>query len=249
MPIKNCLPNLKPAFRENLVCNFGFPKGKHGRCNTDIKGIVLHCTHKSLTQVITEGNRRVHLAYAPNETSYHYFIDNEGGVTQTVLDTDIAWGFPSQMATPAPLLGNFDWPLVTANPTIPVDRYVIHIAIQSNPEVPTSCSDCSVFYTKAQLQVVAKLIAYLRETYGILVSQDYIQTHNKIDGAADGECECLDICTIFDLIDCLCRECDFPHDSRFRAGEIETLYGHDKYGCLVAEPIELALQRLGYVRQ
>lgn len=144
------------------VCTkrFGIPvKGRDGRGNCAIKGIVLHKVRLPYAEYLAEMQRDIPSSFIFTDPVYprsvHYLFDEFGNAVRAVVDENPAWGlnnllFPTQRALN--LIVNQAYP----------DLSLLHIAIDS------------AGFTQNSISNIAKLICCLCIEYGIPADADHI---------------------------------------------------------------------------
>lgn len=258
MPLKvyQCNEPTKPLVDYCQTVNYGIPKGIDGRNGQSIKGIVIHCIPNAINFFDTNINRDWRLGdnVTPKTTSVHYAIGQSGTIRQYVCDADIAWGFIPQLSAVCPPTDcTLNWSLVTANPNVQADEYLLHIALESPLKPKGSrniiandscgCTGATVLDEQAYLRLV-NLLAWLSDEYGIPLTTDFVQFAQNIEVCpTDGckpiekECECADIDALLCSVRDYCERCKSPKDNRFADGNIIKLYGENASECLTGQSV------------
>lgn len=266
LQIYKCNAPTKPNHDFYNTVNFGIPKGREGRNGNTIKGIVIHCVPNALNHFDTMANRdwRLGDASTPKTVSVHYAIGQSGSIRQYVCDDNIAWGFAPQLANVCtPYDCTFDWELVTANPTAPVDEYVLHIALESTVQPKGTqrvisndgcgCDGTTVLGDNAYLRLV-HLLAWLSAEYNIPVTDEFIEFRQNIEtcpsdacAVVEKDCECADIDALLCDVRAYCERCKHPKETKFANGNVVRLYGENGSECLASQSItDLLAQRLRF---
>ena len=213
------LPITRPKNIQDLLSpTFGIPKGAPGRNGNVIQGIVLHCLKESLEEYdqLVCKNHKIGKA-KPSHASMHYAIGYSGGIHQYVEDANIAWGFADYLSNfpgPYPVSG-LNWALVTANPTVSPDYYVLHIGLESGvPINDNECVNCAgpTVLDRGGYRQLVHLLAYLAQTYSIPLDTGHVQFDQAINVAAEDECQCHDIVLLLADVAAYCEPCESPAD-------------------------------------
>lgn len=258
--VYNCNAPTKPSSDFQNTINFGIPKGIEGRNGNTIKGIVIHCIPNAISFFDTMANRDWRLGdkATPKVTSVHYAVGQSGSIRQYVCDTNIAWGFAPQLTNVcAEPVCALDWSLVTANPNVSADEYILHIALEK-PIKPKGtnnvisndacgCAGATVLSDNGYERLV-NLLAWLVAEYSITISEDFIQFAQNIVKCPvecgelyDVECECADLNQLLCDVRDYCERCKNPRDTSFTAGSAIVVYGENGSECKTKQSVHALL--------
>lgn len=218
---------------------FGNPKGVHGRCGADIKGIVLHCLNRSQKDYddLQQSKSKIDI-YETDHLGLHFTVGSEGVYRYAHLD-DIVWtnevygNFAKPLTPPYTYVG---YPQL--DPQYPMDYQVINIGIMSDRvnsghNDGCDCDDTPLGICKEDYEQLLHLVNYLAELFCFDVSPDNIKFHEDIEDLGEDckeHCICRDMeCFFNDL--CSYMPFDIKGDPTFtHTDNLQFIYGEDCNG-------------------
>jgi hypothetical protein len=261
MRVIQCPNVIKPKVEARETRRFGLPVLGTAGQNTNIVSILIHCVPE-IPPIPCGDKPALHRAAIDWRTSYHYLIPKEGRtIYQDVQDRDTAWGLSPKVTLGSSTV-DYDcglFPTFTAIPGQPLDRGVIHIALERVksratlidkfiPKGGCGCESTQLIeqFNRDQVQSLVKLIAWLSNEYGISLDVSHINFRHNIDMCEKEECGC-DICMdeLYCRVDSYCASIALPSNPNIKDGELVYVYGEDKYGEQKRETVASLLTRYG----